>query len=290
MQLQQAYQQLLFQLYEIYDNREAANIADLVIEHVSGQKKIDRILNRQMPLSEAQAHLLSDYTEKLLRHEPVQYVLHEAWFAGMKMYVDENVLIPRPETEELVDWIVSDSPLTTHHSSFTMLDIGTGSGCIAVALKKKFPSAQVHALDISDAALHVARQNAQLNHTEILLHKADILKNTDTGNFPRFDIIVSNPPYIRQSEAEKMQTNVFLYEPHIALFVPDENSLIFYEHISNFALSHLKPNGNIYLEINEALSTEVLTLFQSKAFASVQIKKDLQGKERMLKANFFSNS
>src|SRR5258706_12728812 len=135
MELQQAYRQLLFQLYEIYPDREAAHIADLVIENITGQKKIDRILNKKILLSEAQLQLLSAFTEKLLQHEPVQYVLHEAWFAGMKFYADENILIPRPETEELVEWIVADRLFTAHDSPLAILDIGTGSGCIAIALK-----------------------------------------------------------------------------------------------------------------------------------------------------------
>jgi len=284
MTLQQAYQQLLLKLYEIYDDRQAQNIADLVIEHVTGQKKIDRILNKQMPLTENQARLLSGFTDKLMQHTPVQYVLHEAWFAGIKFYVDENVLIPRPETEELVEWIISDLPFNTHHSPFTMLDIGTGSGCIAIALKKKFPSTQIHALDISEAALNIARQNAQSNNAEVSFYTADILNEKTLGQLQLFDVIVSNPPYVKRSEAEEMNTNVFLYEPHLALFVPDEDPLLFYKHISGFALSHLKPSGKLYLEINETLSEEVSGLLESKNFISIEIKKDLQGKARMVKA------
>lgn len=282
MTIQQAYQQLSSQLSAIYDAREAANIADLVIEHISSEKKIDRLLNRNKALDTDQQQLLANYTEKLLQHQPVQYVLHAAWFAGLKLYVDENVLIPRPETEELVEWIVSD--LTIHNSQFTILDIGTGSGCIAIALKKKLPSSQLSALDISEAALKIAQRNAIDNNSQINFFYADILHEEYIENLPRFDMIVSNPPYVKRNEAEEMRTNVFLYEPHVALFVPEEDALLFYRHIARFAIHHLKENGCLYAELNELLADEVADLFRGSGFRSVEIKKDMQGKDRMIKA------
>jgi len=284
MTLREAYQQLSFRLREIYDEREASSIADLVIEYLSGQKKIERVLNRRKLLTIKEEQLLLAYTEALLQHKPVQYVLGEAWFAGMKFYVDENVLIPRPETEELVAWIVSDLQFTTHNSQFTILDIGTGSGCIAISLKRKLPLAEVHAFDISETALEIARQNALSNETEIKFFKADALDDKDIKGLPGFDIIVSNPPYIKRSEAEEMRTNVFLYEPHAALFVPDEDPLLFYSHIACFSRAHLQQNGVLYVEVNEMFANEVAGLLQSKNFTSVEIRKDLQGKDRMIRA------
>jgi release factor glutamine methyltransferase len=201
---------------------------------------------------------------------------------GLKLYVDENVLIPRPETEELVEWIVSD--LTIHNSQFTILDIGTGSGCIAIALKKKLPSSQLSALDISEAALKIAQRNASDHNTQINFFRADILHEEDIENLSRFDVIVSNPPYVKRNEAEDMRTNVFLYEPHVALFVPDEDALLFYRHIARFANSHLNENGCLYVEINELHAEDVADLFRASGFRSIEIKKDMQGKDRMIKA------
>jgi len=280
MTLQEAHKQLLFQLYELYDDREAANIADLVIEHVTGQRKIDRILNKQMPVSLTQQEELTAYTQQLLLYKPVQYVLHEAWFAGMKLYVDENVLIPRPETEELVNWIV-DCRLQI--ADCRLLDIGTGSGCIPIALKKRFSTWDVHALDISAGALGVAKKNAIEQGTEIAFHKADILNEAEWVRLPVFDMIVSNPPYIRNSEAAAMQNNVTRFEPHTSLFVPDEDVLLFHKKIAGFARLHLRENGLLFFEINESLGDEVCSLLSANGFIEVELKKDMQGKDRMVR-------
>ncbi|HYJ62709.1 MAG TPA: peptide chain release factor N(5)-glutamine methyltransferase, partial [Parafilimonas sp.] len=222
-----------------------------------------------------------NYLQELINHKPVQYVLNEAWFAGMKFFVDEHVLIPRPETEELVEWIVQNA---FTNSRFSILDIGTGSGCIAIALKNKIKNADVFALDISETALKIAALNAQKNNTDINFSKADILQNQIKINMPLFDVIVSNPPYITKKESAEMHTNVIAYEPHVALFVPDENPLLFYNAISDFALSHLKEKGNLYFEIHENFANDIVNLMQQKGFQSIEIKKDLQQKNRMVKA------
>ncbi|HEY6978004.1 MAG TPA: peptide chain release factor N(5)-glutamine methyltransferase [Chitinophagaceae bacterium] len=293
MTIPKAYQQLLFQLYEMYDEREAANIADMVIEHITGLKKIDRIINRQLPLTEEQIQLLNDYTFQLLQHKPVQYVLREAWFGGLKLYVDENVLIPRPETEELAEWIIKDVPglqfslsgsFTAHSASPAILDIGTGSGCIAVTLKKKLPIAEIHAVDISESALNIAKQNAAAQKTEIKFHFLNILNTNEWNKLPAFDIIVSNPPYVKRSEASTMQKNVLQHEPHIALFVPDEDPLLFYRTVAAFGLQHLKAHGKLFFEINETSGKEVQDLLSQYGYENIEIKKDLQGKDRMIKA------
>jgi len=281
-----AYQYLKNNLTDIYDERESANIAELIIEKISGLKRTERILNKQQPLKIEQINTIENYLQELINHKPVQYVLNEAWFAGMKFFVDENVLIPRPETEELVEWIVQDAglSLTAYHSPLTILDIGTGSGCIAIALKNKIKNADVFAIDISEPALKIAASNAQESNTDINFAKANILQNQIKINMPLFDVIVSNPPYITKKESAEMHTNVIAYEPYVALFVPDENPLLFYNAISDFALSHLKEKGNLYFEIHENFANDIVNLMQQKGFQSIEIKKDLQQKNRMVKA------
>jgi len=293
--IHEAYLHLKNKLKEIYDYKEAANISDVVIEKIFHLKKVDRILNKHQIVNTAQENILNDYLQQLMNHKPVQYVLQEAWFAGMKFFVDENVLIPRPETEELVEWIVQDAGCKIqvagfekpiHNSPLTVLDIGTGSGCIAIALKKKL-HAEVYAIDVSEAALKIASFNAKNNNADINFLQADILQQPLNIQLPLFDIIVSNPPYIAQKESAEMDANVVRYEPHIALFVPNENPLLFYNAISNFALHHLKQNGKLFFEIHENSANKIVKLLQQKSFSSTEIKKDLQQKNRMVKAVFF---
>lgn len=311
MTIQEAYKQLLYQLYEVYDDREAANIADMVIEHVTAQRRIDRIVNKQMPVSTAQQQEIDIYTQQLLQHKPIQYVLHEAWFAGMKFYVDENVLIPRPETEELVEWIAdlglpvtgyqfpvsaeneannniatnkTQSPVTGNRQPVTILDIGTGSGCIPIALKKRFAEWTVNAVDISAGALEVAKKNAAANNVDVTFTLINILDESAWQQQGMYDVIVSNPPYIKQSESASMHANVLAFEPHTALFVPDDDALLFYKKIADFALQHLNTHGLLFFEINEALGKEVFELLVSKGFKDIELRKDLQGKDRMVKA------
>ncbi len=292
MTISTAYQQLLYQLYDLYDNREAANIADWVIERVTGFTKIDRVINKQFPLNPQQQQQLQLYTNQLLQHRPVQYVLQKAWFAGMKFYVDENVLIPRPETDELVEevvvgWQLKDDSL--NHSSFStnnllILDIGSGSGCIPIALKKKLPKAVITSVDVSEKALQVAQKNADTLGFEVNFKLLDFLEENNWQQLSMFDIIVSNPPYIKQSESDAMHRNVIAYEPPLALFVADDNALIFYKKIALFGTTHLNPKGKIYVEINEALGRETVTLFESFGYKA-QLKKDMQGRDRMVICN-----
>jgi release factor glutamine methyltransferase len=283
MTIQQSYKQLLFQLYEMYGDREAANIANIVIENITGFKKVDRLINKQFPLNEEQLQLLNDYTNELLKHKPVQYVLNEVWFAGMKLYVDENVLIPRPETEELIEWIVK-TVASRKSQVASILDIGTGSGCIPVALKKKLLSVEVHALDISEEALNVAKRNAVTQQTEINFHLLNILDRNLWKQLPKFDIIVSNPPYVTQGEASSMQKNVLQYEPHLALFVDDEDAMKFYKAIAEFGLKHLNENGQLFFEINEMMGKQICDLLNQYRYLNIELKKDMQNKDRMIKA------
>jgi release factor glutamine methyltransferase len=278
MTLHEAQQQLQTSLYELYDNREAANIADWVMEHVTGMRKIDRIMHKQSPLSPERIAQLQQYTRELLTHKPVQYVLHEAWFCGISFYVDDNVLIPRPETEELVEWVVAEAG-----SKQSILDIGTGSGCIPVSLKKKLPEVKVYSCDVSSPALMVAAKNAAARNITVHFIQADFLDTTSWSSLPAVDIIVSNPPYIPHNDQQTMLQNVLVYEPHLALFVPNEDPLVFYKAIARFAKEKLRPGGMIFVEIHEDLGAQTKALFEANGFVA-EVKKDFQGKDRMVKA------
>ena len=287
MSIQEAYKKLLFQLYELYDNREAANIADMVIEFVTGQRKTDRIIYKTIPLNFEQQEQLENLTQELLQYKPVQYVLKESWFSGMKFFVDESVLIPRPETEELIEWIIQEIK-ENKITSDSVLDIGTGSGCIPISLKKRNEKYAVSALDISEGALKVAAKNANDLNAEINFICSDFLDEKNWNEFPVFDIIVSNPPYVKQSESETIRKIVIDFEPHLALFVPDEDPLLFYKKIARFGKDHLSKTGNIFVEINESLGKEATTLFRKENY-TVEVRKDMHGKDRMLKAGFINN-
>lgn len=285
MTFQQAEQSLSAALQVIYDEREAANIADLVMEHLTGERRTARWLNRSNSLDPAAIEKLDSFTHALLAHEPVQYVLQEAWFAGMQLYVNRDTLIPRPETEELVEWIVTDCR-EKQDAYPQILDIGTGSGCIALALNKKIPGARVLGIDKSEAAIETAKRNTAEQNLSIRLRSFDFLDETQWPELDTFQIIVSNPPYIPQTEKAAMQPNVLNYEPHLALFVPDGQALLFYEKIAAFATSHLVEGGTVYVEINETYGAAIADLFRKKGFSFIEIRNDMQGKQRMIKAVF----
>lgn len=282
MTITEGYHYISRELLSIYDQREAENIANLMIENITGFKKLDRVINKATQLTSSQEVILHQYTALLLQHQPVQYVLHEAWFYGMKLYVDEHVLIPRPETEELVEWMLKDAE--TNKQPINILDIGTGSGCIPIALKKNMPAAEVWAVDISNEALLVAQRNADTQQTSITFQQADILNKPYPSVLPTFDVIVSNPPYIPLSDKKAMHPNVLQHEPHLALFVANEDPFLFYNAIVDFAQSLLNPGGSLYFEIHEAMGEQVKQLLTQKGFINVQVKKDMQGKDRMVKA------
>jgi len=283
MTIHEASLQLRFQLFHLYDEREAGNITDLVLEHITGWKKIDRVMNKMVPLSANQEQLLEQYTGALLEHTPLQYVLQEAWFYGMKLYVDKNVLIPRPETEELADWLIKDAGNWELGIAKSVFDIGTGSGCIPLAIKKKLPGAEVHCCDVSAGALSVAKKNATDLQLDIHFHLLDILSDTMRSQLPVFDSIISNPPYIPEQDKAAMAANVLQYEPHLALFTKDDNPLQFYEVIADFAKMHLRKSGSVYLEIHENMGRAINDLYRQKGFTSIELRKDLQGRDRMVK-------
>ncbi len=294
MAIDELYKQFVEQLKTIYDERESAHIADWVFESVTGIKRLDRIIDKQQELSHSNSQQLQIVLQQLLRHKPVQYILGEAWFYKMKLKLNEHVLIPRPETEELVEWVVEEirnnraeirnkkvDELTTYNSQLTILDIGTGSGCMSIALKKELPIADLFAIDVSDDALKVARQNAEDHKTAIHFKQLDFLNETLWKSLRTFDIIVSNPPYIPEQEKNKLPKNVVDHEPHVALFVTDNDPFIFYKKIACFAASHLKLKGKIFVEIHEDYSKQVQKLFAEKNFKT-EIRKDLFRRERMI--------
>ncbi len=271
------------QLSSVYEKREAENIAHLVFEQFAGLSRLGRILQKEAELDKAAIEKLDRALKELLQHKPVQYVIGEAWFYKLKFKVNEQVLIPRPETEELVEWVIS-SVSSSPPMAGSILDIGTGSGCIAVALKKNLPSFRVSAIDISAPALAVAKENAALYKEEIDFIRMDVLQSQQTTDLPSFDIIVSNPPYVKQSEKNAMRKNVLDYEPHVALFVPDEDTLKFYRAIAVIAKEKLNPGGKLFFEINESLGETVAGLLYEKGFIEIELRKDLSGKDRMVRA------
>jgi release factor glutamine methyltransferase len=281
MTMQEATYFLINKLRTIYPEGEASQITDWAMENLTGSKKAERMLYKNAAITQKEESQLKEFTERLMQHEPVQYVLNESWFYGLKFYVDKNVLIPRPETEELVEWVISNCKFPI--DKLSILDIGTGSGCIPIALKRKLRKADVWSCDISEAALQVAKKNAETLGADVNFLLVDFLTNEKTNQLPSFDIIISNPPYIPEKDKEQMQPNVLKHEPHTALFVPDNDALIFYKAIAEFGKDHLNPGGVMYLEMHENMGEEVCDLFNSKGYKT-ELKKDMQAKERMLKA------
>lgn len=284
MTIKEQYRFFLQQLQTIYNLNEATVITDWVFESLAGIERFDVIKNPDLPLSVAKEEALSNSLTTLLQHKPVQYVLGEAWFYKMKLKVNEQVLIPRPETEELVQLVLTHVA-TDQIAAPTILDIGTGSGCIAIALKKNIPAAIVTAIDVSGEALLVAKENAINQDTAIRFFQTDFLNEVKWTDLPTFDIISSNPPYIPINEKEKLDINVTAYEPHQALFVPDNLPLLFYKKIADFGKTNLTKNGKIFMETHENFAKETKALFEEN-YSRVEIKKDIFGKERMVTAAY----
>jgi release factor glutamine methyltransferase len=279
MMLKELYRNFLVQLQKIYSLSEATAITDWVFEKMASLKRSDILKNPEKQITPAADELIQNTLKELLLHKPIQYVLGEAWFYRMKIKVNEHVLIPRPETEELVEQLIKDrkSKLTDP----AILDIGTGSGCIPIAIKKNLPAAKITAIDVSKNALALANENAALHHAHISFTELDFLDEPNWPALGMFDIIISNPPYIPFNEKEKLDKNVTAFEPHLALFVPDKSPLIFYQKIAAFGRDHLLPNGKIYLETHEDYAKETAALFHNN-YQTVMIKKDMYGKERMI--------
>jgi release factor glutamine methyltransferase len=265
-------------LNTLYESREATTITQMLLQDILQLSATELLVNAQRLFTNTEYLLYIASTEKLMKHMPIQQVLGFAWFDNEKYIVNKDVLTPRPETEELLQWIKEEIT-----EAKTIIDVGTGSGILALGLKKHFSNAAVHAVDVSYAALFIAKQNAVAKARVIKWHLLDFLDSTTWTNLPNCALLISNPPYIKQEEEITMKNNVLQFEPHTALFVPNNNALVFYEALANFALQKLEPNGFIFVEINEALGLETCTLFKHLGFETV-LKKDLQGKDRMIKA------
>ncbi len=285
--LQQKVEDILRQIPKI-SLLEAKSLAKQVLAHCLEIKQIDILLDKSLAdISPTQWEELTQVLCRLLAAEPLQYIIGEVQFYhNVYLRLSSAVLIPRPETEEIIDYILKKHQ---QNPPQRVLDIGTGSACIAITLAKHFPNAVVWALDISEDALEVAQQNALQNQVEIQFRQADML-HLDTSDFPEFEMIVSNPPYVTEAEKEAMHTNVLQYEPHLALFVPNQNPLIFYKAIVAFAQKKLLHKGCIYLEINELFGYEMNLLLQSYSFTDIRLHQDMQGKDRFVSATYLHSS
>lgn len=283
MNTKELYRNFLVQLQKVYELGEATVITDWVFDNIASIKKTDLIKNPMQQVPAPVAKKIAEKLEQLLSHQPVQYVLGQTTFYNLPFQVNDKVLIPRPETEELTNLVINSWRFETKQVS--VIDIGTGSGCIAITIKKHLPSTKVIAVDVSYDALEIAHKNSIANKTNVQFSLFDFLDESRWPELMLFDVIISNPPYIPIAEKEKMEKHVVDYEPHGALFVPDNNPLVFYEKIAKFGRSHLNYNGKVYLETHEDYAKEVAALFEQD-YNQVMIKKDLFGKERMVIAAY----
>jgi release factor glutamine methyltransferase len=271
---------MIRELRNIYPEKECINMISMLFYSVAGTEKKDFLLDPARLVKEnIKAELLGKFSE-LLNHKPIQYVTGTAYFYDLELEVDPSVLIPRPETEELVKWITDDHG---KEQELKVLDIGTGSGCIILVLNRLLKKPVGTATDISEKALAIASRNALKYGIRVDFRKMDILDETTWNELGKFDIIVSNPPYVREMEKKEMQANVLEYEPPEALFVPDDDPLLFYRAIARFSKQHLSGNGKLYQEINENLGDETVILLKNEGFKEIILKKDMRGKDRMIR-------
>ncbi|MBC8486054.1 MAG: peptide chain release factor N(5)-glutamine methyltransferase [Bacteroidetes bacterium] len=265
------------ELINFYNEKEADVFIFTLFQEFASITKADLIVNPEKTISESKLLKIHFAVKELKNYKPIQYITCKAEFYGMSFSVTPDVLIPRPETEELIEWVIKENK---SGKGLKILDIGTGSGCIAIVLKKYMPAMEVYGIDVSAQALQIAQINADMNNADVIFKEVDIF---NSGNLPDFDIIVSNPPYVRKSERKQMQRNVLDYEPERALFVEDKNALIFYNAIADFARTHLKENGKLYCEINQYLAKETKNLFQHNGFRNIRLNKDMKRNFRMIR-------
>jgi release factor glutamine methyltransferase len=273
-------------LTALYDPQETEAITLTVLTALLNTSKgiIKAFPEKELTLTQQEE--ANNILAQLKTGKPLQYALGYTEFYGLKFLVNPATLIPRPETEELVEWVLNEVAVAGAVAASNILDIGTGSGCIAIGLKKNLPNAQVSAIDISAEALHTAKQNATLNEVKVNFIEADILNKKSEIEIPKFEIIISNPPYVTLEDKKQMHTNVTDFEPHTALFVPEDDPLIFYKAIADFAVTNLIKSGLLFFEINESLGKETVQLLESKGFKDVELRQDMSGKDRMVKATF----
>lgn len=270
-------------LNKLYPKSEVDTFLFLLLEEYLNFKSIDLVLKSDFDINQEKLMLLKTSTKLLEQEVPIQYIVGKTEFFGLPFVLNEHVLIPRPETEELVATILSKIEITNttkKQNELKILDIGTGSGCIPISLKKHLPFAKISAIDVSNKALSIAKKNTLLNKVDINLIQQDILKTTKLNHL--YDVIVSNPPYVRELEKKEIKNNVLKNEPHLALFVKDDNPLIFYDKIAELAKKYLENNGLLFFEINQYLGEETIKLLELKGFSSIELKKDLFGRDRII--------
>ena len=278
--LQDAFYKLKDDLSSVYDASEATAIAHTVLEHITGLNKLQRLGDKNTLLSRQQQLMYEEMKARLMAGEPLQYVTGVQWFLGHPFLVDKSVLIPRPETEELVEWIVTE---WKDSLPARMLDVGTGSGCIPISLKLQMPKVEITSCDISKEALETAAKNAASLNADITLLNLDFLQKENWPSLAAFNVIVSNPPYIPEIERETLDKNVRDFEPSMALFVPDNDALLFYRVLAEFGKAHLNTGGAVYCELHKDYAQDCQRMFESKGY-TVILKTDMHGNERMLKA------
>ena len=266
-------------LRENYPDTEALALAKMLLVEVFGFSTLELYGGKDKEISGKHRDVLDEMIRRLKKNEPIQYIIGIETFGGLTFEVNQNVLIPRPETRELVEWIAEDCQL---EDPCKILDIGTGSGCIAISLAKLLEQVEVEAWDVSEGALQVARRNAERNQVDVLFRKMDVLGDVPEGML--YDVIVSNPPYIAEKEKSQMEHNVLDWEPSIALFVPDEDPLLFYRRLAQLGGSMLKKGGSLYYEINQAYGQETMEMLASMGYQSIELRKDAWGNDRMVKA------
>jgi release factor glutamine methyltransferase len=266
------------ELQSVQEDSEIESFFFILTEYLHNLKRIDVSLNPNFEVSEIDLEKWNIIISELKTEKPIQYITGEAWFYGLRFEVNENTLIPRPETEELVEWIVEGQKVKGE--GLRVLDIGTGSGCIPIALKNEIPNATVSAIDVSEKALEMARKNAIDNEVEVHFILQNILETESL--IAKYDIIVSNPPYVRNLEKQEIKKNVLDYEPHLALFVEDTNALLFYKKIAELAIKSLTPNGKLFFEINQYLGKETVELLENIGFKNIELRKDFVGNDRMI--------
>ena len=280
MRIKQYRTQFIKELSPFYDAYEAESFFYLILEDKHKLRQIDLALNHELTFSESDFAVWDLLLAQLKKEVPIQYLLGKTNFYGLDFEVNENVLIPRPETEELVEWIVNENSKFDKAKTIKILDIGTGSGCIAISLAKNIPNAQVYAMDVSKKAIETAKRNAVNNKTDITFILQDVLNAEELKC--NFDIIVSNPPYVRNLEKEEIKKNVLDYEPHLALFVEDNDALVFYRKIAALAQNNLLENGQLYFEINQYLGCEMKDLLEKMNFENIELRKDIYDNDRMI--------
>ncbi|MBB1192382.1 peptide chain release factor N(5)-glutamine methyltransferase [Flavobacterium sp. SOK18b] len=284
MKIKEYRTQFIQDLTALYGEDEAESFFYLILENQQQLKRIDLALQPDLVFSSEALQVWDQFLMQLKNEIPVQYALGVTSFYGLDFEVNTNVLIPRPETEELVDWILNNLQSTGNNQKVKILDIGTGSGCIAISLAKNLVNAQVFALDVSEEALKTAQKNAQKNQVSITFLHQNILETNDL--LQQFDVIVSNPPYVRNLEKQEIKNNVLHYEPHLALFVEDSDALIFYRKIAELAQTSLSSNGFLYFEINQYLGKETVDLLENLNFKNIELRKDIYGNDRMIRCNY----